>query len=309
MKFDQPVPVTSLANSFHLQLKGNRDLLAQGINVIHRVEPGDITFVDIPKYYQKAIESPATVILINQEIACPDDMALLISDDPFRVYNELVKQHRPFTFARQEIDPTAITGPGTIIEPNVTIGAHVTIGEKCYIQSNAYIGPHTIIGDRVTIQSGALIGTDAFYFKRENGRYLKWHTGGRVIIGDEVEIGAGTTINRGVSADTTIGEGTKIDCQVHIAHGVIIGKNCLIAAQSGISGKTIVGDEVVIYGQVGIAQTLRIGDQAVILAKSGVSKDLAPKGIYFGYPAAEARQKNRELAVLRQLPDWWKSQP
>lgn len=309
MKFEQPIPVKTLATAYNLQIKGNSDLQATGINVIHRVEPGDITFVDIAKYYQKAIDSAATIILINQPIDCPPHKVLLITDQPFLVYNDLVKSYRPFAFSRQEIDPSAKIGAGTIIEPNVVIGAQVVIGEQCYIQGNSYIGPYTQIGNRVNIQAGALIGTDAFYFKKENNRYLKWHTGGRVLIGNDVEIGAGTTINRGVSADTIIGDGTKIDCQVHIAHGVQVGKNCLIAAQTGISGKTIVGDQVVIYGQVGIAQTLHIGEESVILAKSGVSKDLPAKGIYFGYPASEARQKNRELAVLRQLPDWWKSQP
>jgi len=308
MKFDLPIPISTIAAAFGLEIRGNSTLQASGINVIHRVEAGDITFVDIPKYYQKAIDSAATIIIINQAIDCPQHKALLITDQPFQVYNELVKEHRPFVFARQEIDPTARIGAGTIIEPNVLIGAHVTIGESCYIQGNAYIGPYTQIGNRVNIQAGALIGSDAFYFKKEDERYLKWHTGGRVIIADDVEIGAGSTVNRGVSSDTSIGEGTKIDCQVHIAHGVRIGKHCLIAAQTGISGKTIIGDGVVIYGQVGIAQTLKIGDRAIILAKSGVSKDLPANGIYFGYPASEARQKNKELAVLRQLPDWWKTQ-
>ena len=123
----------------------------------------------------------------------------------------------------------------------------------------------------------------------------------RVVIEDNVDIGAGCTINKGVSNDTIIGEGTKIDCQVHIGHDAQIGKNCLIAAQAGISGNTVIEDEVVIYGQVGVAQNLRIGKKAIILAKSGVSKDLAGDKTYFGYPAQEVRDAYKELAILRQL--------
>ena len=116
-----------------------------------------------------------------------------------------------------------------------------------------------------------------------------------------MEIGAGCTINRGVSGESVIGEGTKIDCQVHVGHGVVIGKNCLIAAQVGIAGKTIIGDNCVIYGQAGIAQNVMIGDNSVILAKSGVSKDLRGNKTYFGYPAGEAREKYKEIAMLRLL--------
>ncbi len=307
MKFPQPISVKDLAKRYNLEIYGDSSLLAQGINVIHRVQPGDITFVDIPKYFQKSLNSPATVILINQKIDCPPGKVLLINDDPFEVYNDLVKQHRPFQFSRDDIDPTAQIGVSSIIEPGAIIGAHVVIGDQCYVQGNTYIGPYTQIGNRVNIQSGALIGTDAFYFKHDQDGYTKWHTGGRVLIQDQVEIAAGCTVNRGVSSDTQIGFGTKIDCQVHVGHGAIIGKHCLIAAQSGISGKVKIGDHVVIYGQVGIAQNITIGDRVIILAKSGVSKDLQPDKVYFGYPAAEVMTKNRELAALRNLPEFMKS--
>jgi len=194
-------------------------------------------------------------------------------------------------------------GRNTHIDYGVTIGHDVVIGDDCYIQSGAFIGDGTKIGDRVNIQAGALLGTDAFYFKKINGAYHKWRSGGRVIVNDDVEIGAGCTINRGVSGETIIGAGTKLDSQVHVGHGVVIGQHCLIAAQTGIGGKTIIGDSCVIYGQVGIAQNLVIGSNSVILAKSGVSKNLRGGETYFGYPADIAREKFKELARLRQISE------
>jgi len=215
----------------------------------------------------------------------------------------LVRAHRPFepltslVSHRATIHPTAIIEPGAVIAPNVSIGAH------SYIQANAYLGEYTEIGAHVIIGPGAIIGSDAFYFKKlPDGSFQKWRSGGRVIIHDHVDIGAGCTINKGVSGDTIIGEGSKLDCQIHIGHGAVIGKNCLLAAQVGIGGKTIVGDNVVMYGQAGIAQAITIGDGALISAKAGVSKSLEGNKSYFGIPAAEASEKYRELAALRQLP-------
>ncbi|HHS96168.1 MAG TPA: UDP-3-O-(3-hydroxymyristoyl)glucosamine N-acyltransferase, partial [Phaeodactylibacter sp.] len=146
-------------------------------------------------------------------------------------------------------------------------------------------------------------GTDAFYFKSNPDGYTKWRSGGRVIIEDRVDIGAGCTINKGVSGDTIIGEGSKLDGQVHIGHGVVVGKNCLFAAQVGIGGKTTIGDGVILYGQVGVIQNIHIGDKAIVLAKAGVSKSLEGGKTYFGAPAEEARKYYRMLAALRMLPE------
>jgi UDP-3-O-[3-hydroxymyristoyl] glucosamine N-acyltransferase len=164
-----------------------------------------------------------------------------------------------------------------------------------------------LIGDNVVIGANSIIGSDAFYFKKtDEGSFKPWRSGGRVIIHNDVHIGAGCTIAKGVSGDTVIGKGSKLDCQIHIGHGVVIGENCLFAAQVGIGGKTIVEDNVVLYGQVGIAQALHIGAGAVVLAKSGVSKSLDGGKTYFGIPADEVREKYKELAALRQLPDFLK---
>jgi len=302
MQFSTALPIQYFVDRYNLKLVGENNLLVTGLNEIHKVKSGDITFVDVEKYYKKSISSAATVIIIDKETAVPQGKALLICDNPFEVYNQIALDFKPFRpQAVGMIHTNLKVGENTIIEPNVTICDNVVIGDNCYIQSGVYIGCDTVIGDSVIIQAGTLIGTDAFYFKKENGKYIKWHSCGRVILENDVVIGAGCTINRGVSGDTIVGEGTKLDSQVHLGHGVVVGKNCLIAAQAGIAGKSIIGDDVVIYGQVGIAQNLTIGNGAVILAKSGVSKNLEGNKVYFGYPATEAREKYKELAALRIL--------
>jgi len=300
MDFKEKISVLEISSTYDCKLKGDHEMFATGINEIHRVRKGDITFVDVEKYYDKALSSEASIIIINKAVAVPEGKTLLVTDNPFAVYEKLVKYHRPATNPILENNIINIH-PTTVIEKGAIIGKNVKIGKHCYIQSHVYISDNTIIGDHVIIQANASIGTQAFYFKKEDKEYKKWTTGGRVVIKDHVDIGAGCTINKGVSSDTIIGEGTKIDCQVHIGHGVIIGANCLFAAQVGIAGKSIIEDDVVLYGQVGIAQNITIRKGAVVLAKSGVSKNLAGNKVYFGYPATEAREKYKELAFLRKM--------
>jgi UDP-3-O-[3-hydroxymyristoyl] glucosamine N-acyltransferase len=302
MKLSKAIHVKTLAEKYNCEIYGNLDQLAYGINEIHKVEPGDICFADIPKYFDKVIESAATIIILSKKVDIPKGKTLFVHPEPFQVYNQISLDQHPVNVLTTSIDPTASIGTGTIVEPGAIIGPNVNIGKDCFIQALAVIREDTIIGDRVRIQSGALVGTDAFYFKRENEKYLKWNSCGRVIIGDDVEVGAGCTINKGVSGDTVIGAGTKMDSQIHIGHGAVIGKNCLMAAQVGVGGKTIIEDNVVMYGQVGIAQNLHIGKGAIILAKSGVSKNLKGGKMYFGVPAEESRQAMKELAALRRLP-------
>ncbi|MEZ4985835.1 MAG: UDP-3-O-(3-hydroxymyristoyl)glucosamine N-acyltransferase [Saprospiraceae bacterium] len=306
MKFPQPLPVTLLAQQLGAQIAGDASLLALGLNEVHHVQPGDITFVDVEKYYTKALESAATIILINKETTVPAGKVLLILDDPFAAFNRLAWQFRPW----QPLDSTrsaeAHIGADTVVESGAVIGHHVVIGERCYIQANAVIGDYTIIGNDVIVQAGSVIGSDAFYFKKTAEGFTKWRSTGHVVLEDGVDIGANCTINKGVSSETRIGAGSKLDCQVQIGHDTKIGARCLFAAQVGVAGNCHIGQEVVLYGQVGVAQNLTIGDKAVVLAKSGVSKDLEGGKTYFGYPAQEMRTAYKELAALRQLPDWLK---
>jgi len=306
MKFAQPIPITEIAKKINAEIIGDDTLLAKGINEIHKVEAGDIMFVDVQKYFDKSLNSAATIIILNEKTTCPEGKALLVCETPFEAYNQLILEHRPYRPLTTTIDDSAVIHPSAIIEPNVVIGPNVRIGQHCFIQANVTIAEHTIIGNHVRIESGTIIGTEAFYFKRYPEGYKKWRSGGRVVIEDNVDIGAGCTINKGVSGDTVIGQGTKIDCQVHIGHGAVIGKNCLLAAQVGIGGKTIVGDEVVMYGQVGVAQNLVIGDKVIISAKSGVSKNLKGNMHYYGSPAGPVKEKFQELIALRKLPGFMK---
>lgn len=304
MKFSKPIPVRELARRLKaVQIIGDDSLLATGINEIHKVEPGDIAFSDVKKYFDKTLKSAATVILLNEAAECPPGKVLLIVENPFEAYDSLVRESRPVETLTAPVSHRAEIHPTAILEPGVVIAANVRIGAYSCIQANTYIGEYTLIGDYVNIGPNSSIGSDAFYFKKlSDGSFKKWRSGGRVVIEDRVDIGAGCTINKGVSGDTVIGAGSKLDCQVHIGHGAVIGKNCLFAAQVGIGGKTVIGDNVVLYGQVGIAQALHIGDGAIISAKSGVSKSLEGGKVYFGIPADDAREKYKELAALRQLP-------
>lgn len=305
MEFPQPIPVVELAQIIGAELVGNQTLNALGMNEIHHVKPGDITFVDVPKYFDKALQSAADIIILNKHTEVPAGKALLICEEPFTAYNNLALRFRPLQSISSGISETASIDEGTIIEPGAVIGPYVKIGKNCHIGANAVIAEYAVLGDRVLVQSGAVIGTEAFYFKKTVSGYEKWRSCGRVILEDDVEIGAGCTINKGVSSDTVIGAGSKLDCQVHIGHDVRIGKRCLLAAQVGIGGNTIIGDDVVLYGQAGVAQNIKIGDKAIISAKAGVSKDLEGGKLYFGIPAGEARSMYRELAALRLLPDFF----
>ncbi len=301
MKLPAPVPIGEIAKQIGATLIGDPAQLATGLNEIHKVEPGDITFVDVEKYFHKSLHSAATFIILPTRVESPEGKILLLHPQPFEAYNGLVLSLRPVRPLTAPVSEETYIHPTAILEPGVVLGPDVNIGARSHIGANAVIYEHTIIGEDVYIGAGALIGTDAFYFKRYPEGYEKWRSCGRVIIEDRVDVGAGCTINKGVSGDTIIGAGTKIDCQAHIGHGVVVGKNCLIAAQTGISGKTTIGDNVVLYGQVGIAQNLHLADRVTVLAQSGVSKDLESDKIYFGSPAQEARTSYRELAALRRL--------
>ncbi|MCL2416322.1 MAG: UDP-3-O-(3-hydroxymyristoyl)glucosamine N-acyltransferase [Bacteroidales bacterium] len=304
MKFPKPYTLAELADFLGAKAVGAPDFVITGMNEIHRVEAGDITFVDHPKYYEKALNSAATTILINSsEVVCPEGKALLVSEDPFADFNKLTQKFRPFEPCSKAISDSAEIGEGTIIQPNVFIGNHVKIGKNCVIHANVSIYDYTEIGDDVIIHSGAVIGSDAYYFQRKPEGYRKFLSSGKVIVENRVEIGANTCIDKGVSGDTIIGEGTKMDNFVQIGHDTIIGKNCLVGSHSAIAGVTKIEDDVVIWGQVVVNKDLVVGKGAVLLATSAVDKTLEGGKTYFGMPAIEARKKWRELAALRNLPD------
>lgn len=298
MKFEVALTLAEIAERFQCSFVGDPTLPVKGINEIHRVVPGDLVFVDHPKYYQKALESEATVIIIDQEVDCPHGKGLLMSPTPFHTFNAIT---RYFSIPREPVNtPTNLQSmyPGVYIGKNVTLGNHVTI------YPNTSILDGTIIEDHVTIGPNCVIGFDAFYYKKEQGEYTAMYSCGNVHIASQVEIGAGCTIDRGVTDTTYIGEGTKIDNLVQIGHDTRIGKNCLIAAQCGIAGCVTIGDGVTLWGQVGCASGVDIGAGAVVLAQSGISKALEGDKTYFGSPCSEVREKFKELAALKALPDF-----
>jgi UDP-3-O-[3-hydroxymyristoyl] glucosamine N-acyltransferase len=308
MQFPSPVSLTWIAELIGAKLIGNTADLATGINEIHKVEKGDLVFVDHPKYYDKCLNSAASFIIINKETNVPDGKALLIIDDPFEAYCKIVNHFRPFEKANKMISDSVVIGEGSFIYPGAFIGNHVIIGKNSIIYPNASIMDHCIIGNNVVIQAGTVIGSDAFYYNTKKDRelwYKRMPSCGRVIIEDDVEIGAGCTIDRGVSHDSIIGKGTKMDNMVHIGHDTVTGKNCLIAAQVGIAGVVTLKDGVTLWGQVGVSKTLTIGDNAVIYAQSGVGGDLEGGKSYFGSPVQDAKVKTKELVWIKRIPELW----
>lgn len=305
MKFNTPQTVKQLAALMvDVRLVGAEDFPVLGMNEIHMVEEGDLTFVDLDKYYEKALSSKASVILIDKEVPCPEGKCLLVTSQPLENFNRLTRHFRPFVPATAMVSPTAKIGKGTVIQPGVFIGNQVEIGENCIIHANVTINDHTLIGNNTVIQSGAVIGGDACYFQRtKDGSFRKFESSGRTIIGNDVEIGALTAVDRGVTGDTIVGDGTKTDNFVQIGHDTHIGKHVLIGAHSAIAGVTVIEDYVSLWASVLINKDLVIGKGAVVLATSAVDKSLEGGKAYFGTPAVEARLKWRELAAMRAMPE------
>jgi UDP-3-O-[3-hydroxymyristoyl] glucosamine N-acyltransferase len=303
MKLPVSYSLKDIAAIIHSGFEGNPDHQVTGLNEIHMVEKGDIVFVDHPKYYDKALQSAATTILINKKVTCPEGKALLISDDPFRDYNKLVRHFYPETYSLQSKSETAKIGINTVIMPGVYLGNNVTIGDNTILHPNVVVYDNCHIGNNVTIHANTVIGADAFYYKKRPEKYDKMISCGSVIIEDNVEIGALCTIDKGVSGETRIGAGTKIDNHVQIAHDTQVGKMCLFAAHVAVAGVVKIEDGVTLWGQSGVRSDVKLGKGAVLLAQSGLGEDIEAGKTYFGSPAGDARAKMKEVAALKMLPD------
>lgn len=303
MKFPVPYTLQQIASIINTSFVGDADFPVLGMNEIHVVTAGDIVFVDHPKYYDKALQSNATIVLINKEVACPEGKALLISDDPFRDFNTLTAFFKPFEKANVTISPSSNIGEGTVVQPNTFVGNNVVIGKNCLIHANVSLYDHTVIGDNVVIHSGSVLGADAFYYKNRPEGFDQLKSGGRVVIENNVHIGALCTIDKGVTGDTTIKEGTKLDNQVHVGHDTVIGKKCLIASQTGIAGCVVIEDEVTLWGQVGTNSGITIGKKAVVMGQTGVTKSIPGGKSYFGTPVEESREKLKQLAHVKMIPE------
>lgn len=305
MKFSEPQSLKQISDFLNAKYIGDPSHIVSGMNEIHMVEKGDLTFVDHPKYYDMALNSDATTILINKDVECPDGKGLIISDDPFVDFNKLSDHFRPFVPANEMVSATAEIGEGTVIQPGAFIGEHVKIGKNCLIHPNASVYGHCILGDNVILHSGSVIGADGFYFQKRKGETLKFKSVGRVILGNHVEIGANTTIDKGVTGDTYVGDYTKFDNHVQVGHDTQIGRYCLIGAFSAIAGVTRIEDNVILWASVLIDKDLVIGEGAVMLATAGTTKSLEGGKVYYGVPAIEVRKAWQQMALIKKLPEIW----
>jgi len=301
MKLDRTYTLKEISEIVQCVFIGNENHQITGINEIHMVETGDIVFVDHPKYYDKALKSAATTIIINKEVECPTGKALILSENPFDVFNQLTTHFRPLQSPHSQ--ENQFVHPSAQIYPNVFLGNNVKIGKNTRIYPGVCIMDNTIIGDDVIIGANAVIGHFAFYYKKKEDGYDRLHTCGGVEIESNVEIGALCTIDAGVTGITRIGKGTKLDDQVHIGHDTVIGEDCLMASGVGIAGCVKIENSVILWGQVGCASDVVIGEGVVVYAQSGISKDLEAGKTYFGSPCIEAKEKFKEMAAIRQLPE------
>lgn len=305
MVFEQPISPNDILALIgnNVEFIGDKKSTITGINEIHGVEKGDITFVDHPKYYEKALKSEADFIILDKK---PDDnngKSLFITDDPFRDYVKIVKHFRKFIPQDTFVHPDTKIGEGTILQPGVFVGRNVSIGKNCIIHSNVSIYDFTTIGDNVIIHANSVIGGDAFYFKHRPDSWDKMETCGSTFIGNNVEIGALCTIDKGVSTETSLGDGCKLDNHIQIGHDTKIGKNVLIGAHTAIAGVVTIEDNCLIWARVSINKDLVIAKGTTILATSGVDKSTLPNQVLFGSPAIDYRKKWREMASMRMLPD------
>jgi UDP-3-O-[3-hydroxymyristoyl] glucosamine N-acyltransferase len=299
MRLSRPHSLEEIAKIVACKYIGDAAHRITGINEIHVVEPGDMVFVDHPKYYDKALGSAATTIIINKEVEVPEGKALLYSDDPFATFNALIQHFRPAQHWEKneaQVHPTAHVAPGVVLGRNVRIGAHTVIHPNVVIYDDTEIGEHSII------HANTVIGGHAFYYKKRPEGFDKLQSCGGVYIGHRVEIGCACTIDKGVSGITHIGDGSKLDNQVHIGHDTVVGRDCLIAAQVGVAGCVLIEDGVTLWGQAGLRSDITIGKDAVVLAQTGVSKSLEGGKVYFGSPVGESRDKLKELANTRKIP-------
>ena len=303
MKLRTPTTAAALAERFGARIIGDGSIAVTGLNEIHHVKPGDLCFVDHPRYYAPTLASQASVILIDREQDCPPGKALLVHPEPFAAYNGLVWHERPAATESAAAERPPRIGEGTYVAPGARLGAGVVIGKHCHVGSNAVIGDGCTLGDRVTVSAGTVVGGEAFYFKRTAEGLYPWRSGGSVRLEDDVFLGPCCTIARGVSSTTVIGAGSKLDAQVQIGHDCKVGRHVLMAAQVGVAGNCTIGDWSILQGQAGIAQNVTLGERTVIMAQSGAGRDLEGGKSWFGSPVQEARKAFRDMVLVRKLGD------
>lgn len=312
-------------------LAGDPDVVLTGVAGIKEAQPGDVTFIASPKYAGALKTTRATAIFFPQSMAAAGvglPATLILVADPMAAFAALVQKvapppvkHAPGIHPTAVIAPTAKLGQDVSIQPHVVIEPEAVIGDGTVIGAGSYIGHRCVLGqqcrlyprvtlredtrlgDRVLLHGGVVLGADGFGFEQAEGRHKKIPQLGNVAIGDDVEIGANTTVDRARFGTTRIGKGTKIDNLVQIGHNCIIGEHCIICGLVGMAGSTTIGNYVTIAGQVGIAGHLTIGDKAIVMAQAGVAKDVEPGAIVLGSPAIPHKKFKRIYAASLRLPD------
>ncbi len=310
-------------------VRGELDLSLTGMAALDAAGPRDVSFLGNEKYYQQFLETKAAAVIVPRGVTSgPENAALIAVENPTLAFSVVVRhfaaaaqKFTPSIHANASVDPTAqldvskirvhagavimagaTIGDGSEIGPNCVIGEDVIVGRDCRLMANASIRERCILGDRVILQPGCVIGSDGYGYEFSEGRHVKIEQVGIVEIGDDVEVGANTTIDRARFGKTVIGEGTKIDNLVQIGHNVVIGKHCLIVALTGISGSAKLGNYVTVAGQVGISGHITIGDKATLAARTGVTTHLSGDIVYSGRPAKPFRDDMKLRANLRRLP-------
>ncbi|WP_029006141.1 UDP-3-O-(3-hydroxymyristoyl)glucosamine N-acyltransferase [Azorhizobium doebereinerae] len=326
--------VAALSGARLVQAGAAADMLVRGVGALADAGPGDLAFFDTPRYLDAFRASRAGACITTERLAAdaPAGMAVFVAARPAHAFVAVTRTLFPQALRPQPVfghagiatgafvhptarledgvtvDPGAVIGPeteigaGTVVCANAVIGARVRIGRDCAIGPGASL-THALLGNRVIIHAGARLGQDGFGYQPGSAGHLKVPQVGRVVIQDDVEIGAGTTIDRGALRDTVIGEGSKIDNLVQIAHNVVIGRHCIVVSQTGISGSTTLGDFVMLGGQVGVVGHCTIGEGAQIAASSNVKGDVPPGVRWGGSPAKPVREWFREITTLKKLAE------
>jgi len=319
------IPLSELATLIDGTAEGG-DVLITGVSTVHEARDGDIVFVEKPELLPFGEQSSAAALIVA-ESGRTQAKPIIITEDPRLAFSKVLEIFAPERRVYPGVHPTAVIGSNVSLGENVSIGAHTFVGDNVVIEDDValhplvYIGheatvgrnteihPQVYIGDRVVlghdciIHAGAVLGSDGFGYLQTRTGHRSIPQIGTVIIGNHVDIGANATVDRATISATIIGDGTKIDDAVHIAHNCIIGRNCLFAGQTGIAGSTEIGDNVVMGGQVGVNDHVKIGNNVMIGAQAGVFSDLPEPGVYSGYPARDHRQHLRVLAMQQKLPD------
>lgn len=304
MKLDRSYTIIEIAEIIGAEIIGNKSVIINGISDVYHVKGGELTFADNKKYYELALSSNAEAIIVQDRFTNETNKSLLFVIDAFEAYNTLAKTFFNFIPQDELINNNTLIGENSYVAPNVYIGPNVTIGNNCYISPNVTIVGNCKINDNVFIHPGVILSAEAFYFKTlDNNKKIRLLSIGSLLVEENVEIGSNSVIERGLSSITTIKKGTKIGSSVQIGHDTVIGQNCVIAAQTAIGSNVIIEDNVTIWAQVGIQKNVVVGKDSIILGQSGVTKSLEGGKIYFGLPAIESREKMKELAYLKQIPE------